>query len=64
MHDRCDGLKIGMRVRLSVIGLMRSPKTDTHTGVIVGMRSSTSIRVLLDGRRVPLAVHKSYVEPE
>jgi hypothetical protein len=65
MHDRCDGLKIGMRVRLSALGLKRSPKTDTHKGVIVGVNStSSSVRVLLDGRRTPLALHSSYIEPE
>jgi hypothetical protein len=54
-----------MRVRMSELGLKRSPKTDTHAGVIVGLNvTSSSIRVLLDGRRIPLSLHRSYIEPE
>lgn len=65
MPDRIDVLKIGLRVRLTPLGLQRSPKTDTQTGVIVGVKpTSSTVRVLLDGRRVPLALHRSYIEPE
>jgi hypothetical protein len=64
MHNRCE-LKIGMRVRLSALGLKRSPKTDAQAGVIISMKStSRTIRVLLDGRQVPIALHRSYIEPE
>ena len=37
MHNRCE-LKIGMRVRLSALGLKRSPKTDAQAGVIISMK--------------------------
>lgn len=51
MHDRHDDLKLGVRVR--ALGLWRSPRLNTYTGVIVGMSPHTaSIRVLIvDGKR-------------
>ena len=45
LHDRSD-TKSWMQVRLSALGLKRSPKTDAQAGVIVIMKStSRTIRV-------------------
>ena len=38
---------------------------DKAIGVIVGIKSTSStVRVLFDGRRVPVSLHRSYIEPE
>jgi hypothetical protein len=60
-----DDLKNGTRIRLSQLGLERCPRIASHTGVVVGTTSrSASIRVLLDGRKMPMTLHTSYIEPE
>jgi hypothetical protein len=63
MHDRDDDLKIGARVRLSRLGLERSPRVaGSNIGTVISAISSTSFRVLLDGRKNPLTMHVSYIE--
>jgi hypothetical protein len=53
-------VQIGDRVRLSALGQERSPRM-TRTGVIVGAIGS-SFAVLLDGSKVPVRLHKTYLE--
>jgi hypothetical protein len=53
-------LQIGDRVRLSALGRERSPKM-TRTGLIVGAIGS-SLEVLLDGSKIPVRLHKTYLE--
>lgn len=54
---------IGERVQLSELGRSRSPLM-IRTGVVVsGSRTGTTYRVLLDGRRRPVLLHWSYLEP-
>jgi hypothetical protein len=59
-------LTIGARVRLSQLGVARSPKMKVRTGVIVALpfhdSGSVTVRVLFDGQRDPRTVHRSYVE--
>jgi hypothetical protein len=58
-------LPIGSRFRLSALGIERCPKLKSHTGTIVGANpSGTSFRILIDGRKLPLTLHESYIEPE
>jgi hypothetical protein len=61
-------LESGDRVRLTELGVSRSPKIRARTGVIVGLskhyNGSASIAVLFDGNIRPTTVHKSYVELE
>lgn len=57
--------KPSKRIRLSALGKERNPRIKTHTGVIVGKnRGSDAVRILLDGHKLPITLHKSYVEPQ
>jgi hypothetical protein len=53
-------LQIGDRVKLSTLGQERSPRM-TRTGVIVGAIGS-SFEVLMDGGKIPVRLHRSYLE--
>ena len=65
MHDRDDELKPGTRVRLTTLGVQRCPRLRSHTGVIAAASNqSNSFRVLIDGRKLPIALHESYIEAE
>ena len=57
-------LKLGDRVRLSELGVSRSPKIKVHTGVVAvsWLASSAIIVVLFDGNKRPTRIHCSYVE--
>lgn len=64
MHDPNE-FKIGARIRLSPLGKERLHRHTVHTGTIVGKTfSSHAVRVLLDGKKQPVSLHVSYVEPE
>jgi len=53
------------RIRLSALGKERSPRIKTHTGIIVGKTpGSDTVRILLDGHKLPITLHKSYIEPQ
>jgi hypothetical protein len=58
--------QLGDRVRLTELGIARSPRTSTRSGVVVALprakyRSGT-VGVLLDGNKRATAMHRSYVE--
>ena len=57
-------LKLGDRVRLSELGVSRSPKIKVHTGVVAVpcLAGSASINILFDGNKRPTRIHCSYVE--
>ena len=57
-------LKLGDRVRLSELGVSRSPKIKVHTGVVTlpPLTGSASISILFDGNKRPTRIHCSYVE--
>ena len=61
-------LELGDRVRLTELGVSRSPKIRARTGVVVGLSKhysgSASITVLFDGNIRPTTVHTSYIELE
>jgi hypothetical protein len=60
-----NGLKIGSRFRLSALGIKRCRRLKSRTGVVVGLSpTGSSFRVLLEGRRQPMTLHESYVEPD
>jgi hypothetical protein len=60
-----NNLKIGSRFRLSALGFERCRKFKSRTGVIVGLSpTGSSLRVMLEGRRQPMTLHESYVEPD
>ena len=63
--DRLSGapIAIGARFRMSVLGAARSPRLATKEGTIVGCsRLNSSIRVLFDGSKLPISLHRDYVE--
>jgi hypothetical protein len=53
----------GQRIRLSALGRARSPRIKVHTGVIVGETLGRGVRIILDGSKTPMKLHKSYIEP-
>lgn len=53
----------GSRIRLSSLGIQRCPKFKSQTGTVVSVSATgTSFRILIDGRKLPLTLHKNYVE--
>ena len=58
-------LKPGTPIRLSALGRARSPRTKVQTGVILRLnQGSGGAWVLFDGRKMPIKVHQSYIEPQ
>jgi len=56
-------IAIGARFRMSAFGAARSPRLATKEGTIVGCsRLNSSIRVLFDGSKSPISLHRDYVE--
>jgi|EndMetStandDraft_7_1072992.scaffolds.fasta_scaffold05967_6 hypothetical protein len=57
-------LKLGDRVRLSELGVSRSPKIKVHTGVVAlpPLTGSASIGNLFDGNKRATRIHCTYVE--
>jgi len=59
-------LQLGDRVRLTELGVARSPRTSTRSGVVVALPRlkyrSCTVGVLLDGNKRATAMHRSYVE--
>jgi hypothetical protein len=54
---------IGARFRMSALGAARSPRLAKKEGTIVGVsRLNSSIRVLFDGSKSPISLHRDYVE--
>lgn len=65
MRDRDGEWKPGERIRLTVLGKKRCPRLKIHTGVVVGRtHRSDAVRILLDGRKMPITLHSSYVESD
>jgi hypothetical protein len=67
-YNRRDRLKMppiamGTRIRMSALGAARSPRRAEKEGVIVGCsRLNCSVRVLLDGYKSPISLHRDYIE--
>ena len=54
---------IGARFRMSALGAARNPRLAKKEGTIVGSgRLNSSVRVLFDGRRTPMSLHRGYIE--
>jgi hypothetical protein len=63
--DRLPGtpIAIGDRFRMSALGAARSPRLAKKEGTIVGVsRINSSLRVLFDGSKSPISLHRDYVE--
>jgi len=56
-------IAIGARFRMSALGAARSPRLAKKEGTIVGVsRLNSSLRVLFDGSKSPISLHRDYVE--
>jgi hypothetical protein len=54
---------IGARFRMSALGAARNPRLAEREGTIVGTsRHNSSIRVLFDGRKTPMSLHRDYIK--
>ena len=64
MHRRDDDeLGPGKRIKLSELGKQRCPKLKNYNGIVVGKSlHSNAFRVLIDGRKMPITLHESYIE--
>jgi hypothetical protein len=61
--DDDDQFTPGKRVRLSTLGKERCPRIANQTGIIVGKATrSNAIRILLEGSKMPISLHPSYIE--
>jgi hypothetical protein len=64
-HLNNPELKAGSRIRLSSLGVERCSRLKSRTGLVLGINpGGTSFRILIDGRKMPLSLHGSYIEPE
>lgn len=64
-RDHENDLQVGARVQLSALGKARCPRIKVHTGVVTGRINRTdALRILLDGRKVPVTLHQTYLEPQ
>jgi hypothetical protein len=67
-NQSSDGLSgppiaIGTRFKMSALGAARSPRLAKKEGTIVGVsRINSSLRVLFDGSKSPISLHRDYVE--
>jgi hypothetical protein len=54
---------IGARCRMSSLGLARNQRFAGKEGTVVGnSRLNSSVRVLFDGRKTPISLHRDYIE--
>jgi hypothetical protein len=59
----CTANLIGVRIKMSLLGAARNPHFAEKEGTVVGSgRLNCSIRVLFDGRKTPITLHRDYVE--
>jgi hypothetical protein len=53
----------GARFRISILGAARNPRLAEKEGTIVGgSRLNSSVRVLFDGRKSPVSLHRDYIK--
>ena len=55
-------LPLGTRCRLSTLGKERCPSWREKSGVVVGRLSGRARLVKLNGLKVPVAIHLSYLD--
>jgi hypothetical protein len=62
ISEQCRPLP-GSRFKMSVLGAARCPRLSRKEGIIVGGgRHNSSIRVLFDGSKSPISLHRDYIE--
>jgi hypothetical protein len=61
--DHPSSFVIGTRFKMSVLGAARNPRLAEKEGIIVGSsRLNSSVRVLFEGRKSPMSLHRDYIE--
>lgn len=55
---------VGERVRLSALGLERSPRSKGYFGCVVGRARGGAYQVLFDGLKAPTLLHEGYLESD
>jgi hypothetical protein len=54
---------VGSRFKMSALGAARSPRRALKEGTIVGAgRHSCTVRVLFDGSKSAVSLHRDYIE--
>jgi hypothetical protein len=62
-RSSAEPIAVGARFRMSALGASRSPRLAKKEGTIVGgSRLNSAIRVLFDGSKSPISLHRDYVE--
>jgi hypothetical protein len=57
-------ITVGARVKMSPLGAARCPRLAGKEGVVVGGgRYPSTARIIFDGFKVPMSLHRDYVEP-
>jgi hypothetical protein len=63
--DEEPEFRVGDRVRLSPIGLERSPRMKSSGGVVIGITGTgNAYRVLFDDKKLAVLIHKTYIVAE
>jgi hypothetical protein len=63
-HSTPSSIVVGARCRMSLLGSTRNQRLAGKEGAVVGnSRLNSSVRVLFDGRRTPVSLHRDYIEP-
>jgi hypothetical protein len=58
-------IPVGTRFKLSKLGEARNPrlKRGAEGTIVGGSHYKSSLRVVIDGRKTPLSMHRDYIEP-
>lgn len=60
---KMEEIKVGMRCRLSALGLKKMPRQSRLDGTVVGVgRTINQVRVRFDGYKSAQTLHRSYLE--
>jgi hypothetical protein len=62
-ETRMEEIRVGMRCRLSTLGLKNMPRQTQHDCTVVGVgRTRNQVRVRFDGYKSATTLHRSYLE--
>lgn len=57
-------ITIGARVKMSPLGAVRCPRLADREGMVVGGgQYPSTARIIFDGFKAPMSLHRDYVEP-
>jgi hypothetical protein len=62
-EERQERIQVGMRCRLSAIGVKNMPRQIQHHCTVIGVgRTKNQLRVRFDGYKSATTLHRSYLE--